>query len=163
MVKKILIALLVVFVLIQFIRPEKNLSGDETYAASKTYPMSAEVSHVMEVACYDCHSNKTRYPWYAEVQPSAWWLAAHVDDGKDELNFSEFTKRKLATQNHKFDEIIELVKEGDMPLHEYTWLGMHPEANLSPEQRDLITNWAQTQMDYLKATYPADSLVRKKR
>lgn len=163
MKRKILIALLAIFVVIQFIRPSKNLSGDETYSVTTKYEVSEQVSNVLQAACNDCHSNKTDYPWYAEIQPVGWWLDNHVNEGKRELNFSEFTKRPLAIQNHKFEETIEMVKEGEMPLSSYTWLGLHGDANLSQEQKDLITEWAQAQMDYLKATYPADSLVRKRR
>jgi hypothetical protein len=90
-------------------------------------------------------------------------MSNHVNEGKRELNLSEFTKRPLAVQNHKFEETIEMVKEGEMPLPSYTWLGLHGDANLTDEQKLLITEWAQAQMDYLKATYPPDSLVRKRR
>jgi hypothetical protein len=114
---------------------------------------------MLEVACNDCHSNKTRYPWYSNVQPVAWWLAGHVNDGKRHLNFSEFTKRKIAVQNHKFEEIVEMVKEHEMPLSSYTFAGTHPDAELTDEQRVAITDWATTQMDSLKKWYPADSLV----
>lgn len=163
MKKKIGIALLAIFIVIQFIRPTKNLSGDETYAVSTKYNVPDQVSHVLQSACNDCHSNKTNYPWYAEVQPFGWWMSNHVNEGKKELNLSEFTKRPLAIQNHKFEETIEMVKEGDMPLPSYTWLGRHSDAKLTAEQKKLLTDWAEAQMDYLKATYPADSLVRKKR
>ena len=163
MKKKILIALALVLVAIQFIRPEKNLSGDNTFAIQTKYAMSEELSQLMGAACNDCHSNKTEYPWYANIQPVAWWLASHVEDGKRHLNYSAFTNRPLAWQNHKFEETIEMVKEGEMPLPSYTWLGLHPDANLTDAQREMITNWAQEQMDYLKANYPADSLIMKRR
>lgn len=161
--KKILIVVALVLVVIQFIRPEKNVSGENTFAIQTKYEVPVEVDQVLEAACYDCHSNQTRYPWYAEVQPVAWWLANHVNEGKGEVNYSEFTNRPLAWQNHKLEETIEMVKEGEMPLPSYTWFGLHADANLTDAQRLLITNWAQQQMDYLKATYPADSLVRKRR
>ena len=54
---------------------------------------------------------------------------------KKHLNFSEFTKRKIAVQNHKLEEIVEMMEEGEMPLKSYTWLGLHPEAKLSAEQK----------------------------
>lgn len=124
--------------------------------------MPAELSSLMAVACNDCHTNKTVYPWYANVQPIAWWLAGHVNDGKRHLNLSAFLSRPLAYQNHKFEEIIEMVKEKEMPLPAYTNFGLHAEAKLTDAQRELITSWAQTQMDSLKAQYPADSLVMKR-
>ncbi|TAK37392.1 MAG: cytochrome C [Saprospiraceae bacterium] len=162
MKKKILLALLATLVIIQFIRPEKNLSGDQTFSISKKYDVPAEVATMMEGACYNCHSNKTEYPWYANVQPVAWWLADHVNEGKKELNFSNFTSRKIAVQNKKFKEIAEQLEEKEMPLPSYTWLGLHPEANLTEAQRQTLIAWAKTQMDTLKAQYPADSLILKR-
>ncbi|HLP96444.1 MAG TPA: heme-binding domain-containing protein, partial [Saprospiraceae bacterium] len=119
------------------------------------------VNTILEVACNDCHSNLTRYPWYANIQPVASWLANHVDEGKRELNFSTFTTRKVAVQNHKFEEIIEMVNEGEMPLGSYTWT--HRDAVLSDAQKKLLVEWAQSCMDTLKANYPADSLILKRR
>ena len=163
MLKKILLGLLAVFIIIQFFRPDKNNSNDETYALAKKYEVPENVNHVLKVACNDCHSNLTRYPWYANVQPVAWWLDGHIDHGKGHLNFSEFINRPIAIQNHKFEEIVEMIEEQEMPLPSYTNLGLHPEANLTEEQRDMIMNWAKSQMKVLKETYPADSLVLKRR
>jgi len=115
------------------------------------------------VACNDCHSNKTMYPWYANIQPFAWFLNDHVVDGKKHFNISTFTKLPIAVQNHKLEETIEMVKEKEMPLESYTYLGLHKEANLTDAQRDAIVNWAMAQMDSLKANYPADSLKMKPR
>ncbi len=160
---KILLAILAALVLIQFIRPAKNLSNDQTYHVSTKYAVSDSLQTILKVACNDCHSNLTVYPWYAEVQPSAWWLASHVKGGKRHLNLSEFTNRPIAVQNHKFEEIIELVGEKkSMPLKSYTWFGLHHEAKLTDRQRQIITDWTQGNMDFLKANYPADSLVLKR-
>lgn len=163
MIKKILLALLAVFIVIQFIRPEKNQSDDQLNAVAKKYEVPENVEAILAVACYDCHSNNTRYPWYASVQPCAWWLADHVNEGKRELNFSNFITRPIAVQNKKFDEIAKEVEEKEMPLHDYTYLGLHKEANLTDAQRQIIVNWAHAQMDSLKAQYPADSLVLKRK
>ncbi|NNG11561.1 MAG: heme-binding domain-containing protein [Arenibacter sp.] len=163
MLKKILIGLGVVLLLIQFVKPAKNESNDTTYALANKYEVPQDVGHLLEVSCNDCHSNKTEYPWYSNIQPVAWWLNNHVTDGKRHLNFSNFTKLPLAVQNHKFEEIVEMVEEQEMPIPSYTYFGLHPEADLSKEQQQKITTWAKNQMAYLKANYPADSLVRKPR
>ncbi len=157
------IGLFIALIVIQFFRPEKNVSNDNTYAIAKKYTIPSEVNHILKVACNDCHSNKTEYPWYAEVQPVAWWLDHHVADGKKHLNFSEFTKRRIGIQNHKFEEIIEMVEEGEMPLPSYTNLGLHKEANLTAAQKNMLLDWAKQQMETLKNTYPADSLVLRRR
>ncbi|GHB84742.1 heme-binding domain-containing protein [Persicitalea jodogahamensis] len=163
MALKIFLGLIVVFLLVQFIRPERNESDDRTNDISTKYEIPKDVDHVLQVACNDCHSNKTVYPWYANVQPAAWWLSEHVNDGKRHLNFSEFTRLPVAVQNHKFEEIVEMVEEKEMPMKEYTYLGLHSEADITDDQRQLIIDWARNQMDFLKATYPADSLVLKRR
>ncbi|MCW5517028.1 heme-binding domain-containing protein [Muriicola sp. Z0-33] len=163
MLKKILLGLLAILVLIQFFRPEKNDSNDQTYALSKKYEVPENVQKTLKVACNDCHSNLTAYPWYSKVQPVAWWLNDHIEHGKGDLNFSEFINRPIAVQNHKFEEIVEMVEEHEMPLASYTNFGLHAEANLSEEQRTMLINWAKAQMNYLKETYPADSLVMKRR
>jgi hypothetical protein len=163
MLKRIIIALVIVLVVIQFIRPAKNLSGDQTYAIGTKHNVPPEISTMLEGACYDCHSNTTRYPWYANVQPVAWWLANHVKEGKEHLNFSEFTNRRIAYQHHKLEEVVELVKEKEMPLPSYTWFGLHPEANLTDAQRAELTLWAQSLMAQLAAKYPPDSLVMRRR
>jgi hypothetical protein len=163
MLKKVLLGLGIVLIVIQFIRPDKNESNDVTYDVSTKYPVPEEVNQLLQVSCNDCHSNKTEYPWYANVQPVAWWLNDHVVDGKRHLNFSAFTKMPIAIQNHKFEETIEMVEKKEMPLADYTYLGLHSEAKLSDAQRTKIIDWAKAQMAYLKNNYPADSLVMPKR
>jgi hypothetical protein len=159
--KPILWGLLAIFVLGQFIRPERNQSKDETYGIHTKYAVPADVDAILKAACNDCHSNYTIYPWYANIQPVAGWLANHVDEGKQHLNLSEFTRRRVAVQNHQFDEIIEMIKEGEMPLTSYTLI--HRNAVLSEAQKQSVISWAQSMMDTLKAQYPADSLVLKRR
>ena len=158
MLKKVLIGLGIILIIIQFIRPDKNESNDFTNDITTKYPVPEDVNHLLQVSCNDCHSNKTEYPWYANVQPVAWWLNDHVVDGKKHLNFSDFTKMPLFVQNHKFEEVVEMVEKKEMPLPSYTNLGLHSEANLSDEQRTKIIDWAKSQMNYLKNTSPADSL-----
>jgi hypothetical protein len=161
--KKIILALLAIFIIIQFFRPEKNLSNDQRYHIAEKYGIPSDVTLIMQGACNDCHSNLTQYPWYAEIQPGAWWLANHVEEGKEHLNFSEFTNRRIAWQNHKFEEIIEMVDEKEMPLPSYTWFGLHPEADLTDAQRQVLISWAQGQMALLQKQYPPDSLILRKR
>ncbi len=163
MIKKILIALAIVLVLIQFIRPAKNSAGGVANSMPNRYNVPPEVNSILKSACLDCHSNVTRYPWYAEIQPAAWWLANHVKEGKEKLNFSEFTNRRIAYQHHKFEEIAEMVKEKEMPLPSYTWFGLHPDAKLTDAERETLIIWAQSQMAMIAAKYPADSLVMKRR
>ena len=160
--KKIASIVVVLLIFIQFFKPERNLSDDQSHHISTKYAFPEEIAAISKAACDDCHSNKTTYPWYANVQPAAWWLSNHVNEGKKHLNFSEFTIRRIAVQNHKLEEIVEMVEEGEMPLKSYTWLGLHPDAKLTQDQKSKLITWAKAQMDTIKAHYPADSLILKK-
>lgn len=163
MKNKIIVGLIVVLIAIQFVPTEKNLSNDNTYAIETKYEVPADVKVLLENACNDCHSNKSTYPWYSSVQPVGFWLDHHVNDGKKHLNFAAFTKMPIAVQNHKLEEVVEQVEEGEMPMPSYTYFGLHSNAKLSEADRSKIINWAKSQMAMLKATYPADSLKMKPR
>ncbi|MBL0355970.1 MAG: heme-binding domain-containing protein [Chitinophagaceae bacterium] len=163
MFKKILLLLLAALVIIQFFHPEKNSNATPEATAndvSKVFPMPDSVQNILERSCYDCHSNNTEYPWYAEVQPIAWWLNNHIEEGKREVNFNEFASYSPRRQYKKFEEIIEQVKEDEMPLSSYTII--HKDAVLSKEQKLALSSWASAAMDSMKARYPADSLLKKK-
>jgi len=163
MLKKILFVLGVGFIVVQLIRPDRNLSNDLTYGISTKYSVPGEVSDILKGSCYDCHSNKTEYPWYSYIQPVTWWINDHITNGKRHINYSNFTKLPIANQSRKLEQTIEQIDKNEMPLASYTYLGLHKEANLTDDQRKIIIDWARAQVDMLKATYPADSLVMKRR
>lgn len=163
MIKKITLAVAILLVGLQFVPMEKNDSGNKDFDMAKDYEVPDHVATILQGACNDCHSNSTTYPWYSKIQPVGFWLNQHTNEGKSHLNFSEFTSRPLRVQNHKLEEIIEMVEDGEMPLHSYTYMGLHPEANLSDAQRQQLVDWAKDQMAFLAATYPADSLKMKPR
>ena len=141
MVKKILILLLVVLVVIQFIRPEKNSAtavSENDITAYYTVPEN--VQSILKKACYDCHSNNTEYPWYANIQPIGWWLQDHINEGKEELNFSEFGTYSAKKAAHKMEEVGEMVGEGEMPLESYTLI--HKDAVLTHEEAETLIKWS---------------------
>ena len=141
LLKKIFLVLLLVFVIMQFFRPDKNIAqGDHSADFIVETNPSNEVRAMLKQSCFDCHSNNTVYPWYNNVAPISYWLANHIRHGKEELNFSEWNAYDTKGKDHKLEEVIEMVEEGEMPLNEYTWT--HREAKLSPEQRNAITEWA---------------------
>lgn len=141
MLKKILLTLFVALILIQFFHPKKNVSaGPFPQHIDALYPVPADVKTILAKSCDDCHSDNTRYPWYSRVQPISWWLAHHVDEGKAELNFSQFGSYSAKKQKHKLEEVAEMVKEGHMPLGSYLW--MHSDAKLTDEEKLRLTNWA---------------------
>src|SRR5450432_3119163 len=100
--KKFFLWTLILFVLIQFIRPAKNSSSAQSANdITLHYSVPDSVLTVLKRSCYDCHSNNTVYPWYDRVQPIAWWLQYHINHGKGALNFSEFAAYAPAKQAKK--------------------------------------------------------------
>ena len=141
-IKKIAIALLVIFVGMQFFRPEKNQAEGDYVAAfiEETQP-SPEVKGILKTACFDCHSANTEYPWYNNVAPVSYWLAEHIEDGKKHLDFSDWENYTDKKKDHKLEEVVEEVKKGGMPLNEYTWT--HADARLTQEQIIALEEWAE--------------------
>lgn len=160
---RIIYTIIIIFLVLQFFQIEKQNPENSSTNIFTKYETQADIKDILEKACFDCHSNETTYPWYSYVQPLGWWLQHHMEEGKEHLNFSDFTSRRIASQNHKFEEIIEMVKSKEMPIPSYTWMGMHKEAKLTDEERSKLTSWAQMQMDLLANSYPSDSLVIKRK
>ena len=144
MKKGVLKIVLVIFVLIliiaQFIRPDLNQGDmDVNKDFLVTEAASPAVAILMKNACYDCHSNSTSYPWYSKISPLSFWIQGHVDHGKENLNFSEWTTYSIKKKKHKLEECVEEVEDGKMPLKSYTW--MHGNAKLNQEDMDLLVEW----------------------
>ena len=159
--KSFFLLLLLVFIVIQFFRPAKNIAeGISANDITTKYAIPQDVQTILKTSCYDCHSNNTSYPWYNNIQPVAWWLADHIKDAKAELNFSEFASYRIGRQYRKLEEINKEVEEGEMPLESYTYL--HGNAKLNQQQKLSLTNWATALRDSIKAQYPEDSLKRPK-
>ena len=155
--KRIGLTLLGLAVILQFIRPAKNIADQPSKNDIATaFQIPEDVRAIVQTSCYDCHSNTTRYPWYSEIQPVGWWLGKHVAQGKRELNFSEFAGYRLRRQYMKFEKIGDQVSEGEMPLPSY--LIIHTEARLSPEAKERIISWTNAMRDTMRLRYPADSL-----
>jgi len=161
MLKKILLVLLLALVIIQFIHPKKNKAeGNQSYYIGNAFTVPDNVKVILAKACNDCHTNNTNYPWYTNIQPVDWWMNHHVNEGKKELNFDDYTNRNLRFQYHKMEEVVEMIKEGEMPLDSYTWI--HKDAKLTEEEKSTLVNWADGIRDTMKSKYPLDSLIRKK-
>lgn len=142
--QKIILVLVVVFGLIQFIRPERNIetnpSRNDIFYKTDT-PIA--VSTGIQRACYDCHSNNTVYPWYASVAPVSWMLANHVKEGKKHLNFSEWTIYSPEKRQKYLLEIVDVIENNDMPPKPYQML--HKEAMMAADVQALVVQWARDQ------------------
>lgn len=162
MFRKIMLFLLAAFLVIQFFHPKKNKAeGPQPNYIGNNYAIPDDVKAILGKACNDCHSNNTHYPWYAKIQPVHWWMNKHINEGKRGLNFDEYTSRRIFFQYKKMDDVIEVIKENEMPLDSYTWI--HKDAILTQAEKDKLISWASAVRDSIKSRYPADSLTRPKK
>ncbi|MDP2412477.1 heme-binding domain-containing protein [Daejeonella sp.] len=141
-----LIVLLVILVAIQFVQPARNQSVQaSTGGIASVISVPENVQAILQNSCYDCHSNNTRYPWYAGLQPGAWWLASHIDEGKAQLNFDEFGNYSKRRQLSKLKAIQGSIEDESMPLPSYTFI--HKAANLSKTDQKLLKDWIEISRD----------------
>jgi Haem-binding domain len=160
--KRIYQLFLVIFIVIQFIPKYQNKSqAISANDITTKYTVPKNVQNILVTSCYDCHSNNTNYPWYANIQPVAWWLNNHIKEGKREINFSEFSSYRIGRQYRKLEEMANEVNENQMPLESYTFI--HKNAKLNDAQKGILTNWVNSVRDSIKAHYPEDSLKRPQR
>lgn len=140
--RKVVLGILVGLVLIQFIRPKKNDSRDWTNDYTSVLHVPDQVKEIIKNSCADCHSNSTNYPWYSEIAPVSWFLAQHVNEGKEHLNFSEWATYNKNQQRHILEDLKEYLEKHEMPLKSY--LLLHKEAILEDSQYQLLLDWVQT-------------------
>lgn len=149
-IKVILIVIVVGIIVAQFFRPSFSnppIVPGQPIEESANVP--AEVQMVLSRSCNDCHSNKTIYPWYAQVTPFNWFLAGHIDEGRSELNFSEWATYSNKKKVHKLEEVCEMVEGGAMPLPSYLWI--HWDAGLNADQKKMLCDWAKAEKSKLPA------------
>ena len=148
MLRKILkitvIVLVIGFIALQLVRPNftnPEVVEAETLAASTSIPTN--VHEVLRRSCYDCHSHETRYPWYSKISPFSWFLAGHIEDGRQEVNFSVWNTYSAEKKVRKLDEMCEVIENAEMPLPSYLWI--HWDAKLSKEDGAAICEWAKAE------------------
>ena len=148
--KLLLIALACGFVLMQFARPaQTNPGADAARAVEAHLNVTPEVQAIFARACDDCHSNRTRWPWYSQVAPVSWWLTEHVNHGRRHLNFSDWARYNEREAAYLLDDICKTTKAGFMPLSSYTL--MHRDAVLTPQDVGTLCAWAQGERQRLAA------------
>ncbi|MDA8951591.1 heme-binding domain-containing protein [Flavobacteriaceae bacterium] len=148
-VKIIALILLVGFVGIQFVPTDLNQSDTVPKTDFLLVNNTQEnISALLQESCYNCHSNNTEYPWYNKVQPVAWFLEDHINEGKEELNFNEWDAYSNRRKNSKLKSIISQVKDDEMPLASYTLI--HKDAKLSNSEKTLIIDYMKNLKETLK-------------
>jgi hypothetical protein len=139
-------AFLAGFVLLQLTNPPRTnpppLPGHDLLASNAPPP---DIAAALKAACYNCHSCETRWPWYSRVAPVSWWVAGHVKDAREVMNFSDWPHDQPSRVRKRWDRIAEAVEAREMPLPSYLW--MHPESRLNGPQRARLVAWARQTAD----------------
>ena len=134
MFKKILIAVVVIFIGIQFIPVDRtNPPVTEEIKAPEN------VLNILQTSCYDCHSNKTNWPWYSYVAPVSFFITGDVSEGRQHLNFTEWNNYDEKRKEKKLDGVAEAVEKGYMPLASYKL--MHPSSKVDENEVKIIKDW----------------------
>jgi heme-binding protein len=128
------------FAVAQVVRPAKtNPPVDPSMTLESRVAVDPQAAAILDRACADCHSNKTRWPWYSNVAPVSWFVIDHVNDGRGHLNYSEWGKYSAFEQQGLLRQTCLMVKKGAMPLSSYT--PMHPGSKLTAEDTAVICTW----------------------
>ena len=138
---KITLIMIAILLAIQLIRPEKT---NPPIDQSLTLKAPENVMKILKNSCYDCHSNETKWPAYAEIAPISWNIIGHVNDGREALNFSQWKTIDPKIKIARLKRSIKTINNGMMPLSNY--LFMHDKAKLSDAQKRVIIQWCNQQL-----------------
>jgi hypothetical protein len=146
--KRIVLGSAIIVAGMQFIRPDRTnppVDAGQTVRASAALP--SDVETVLRRSCYDCHSSETRWPWYSAVVPMAWGVASDVNEGRAELNFSQWGRYPARKRIALLEKMCDEVREGKMPLPQYLWL--HRDARLSEADWKSVCDWSMAEAERL--------------
>lgn len=134
-IKKVIVSTVIVIVVgIQFIpATDNNIETAKEKDFSVIYDTPKNIKITLGQSCYDCHSNSTNYPWYSKIQPIRMIMDSHVEEGKNQLNFSLFGDYSERVRRNKIESIINEIEADRMPLGSYKF--MHPEAQISSQEK----------------------------
>ena len=144
------VAIICLLAAAQFIRPVRsNPTSVASQSVEAHLQLSPEVASILDRSCNDCHSNKTRWPWYSNVAPVSWFVIDHVNNGRGALNFSEWGMYEREDAVGMLKHICEEIEAGVMPLDSYTRI--HRDAKMSSQEVKLICDWTKTERARLTA------------
>jgi len=138
--KKIIIICIIVIALIQLIRIDKtnpNVDFEKDYLNLSSAPK--EISDLIKNSCYDCHSYETKYPWYSNLAPISWLIKNHINEARENLNFSNWGDYSENAKIGIEEDCIYVLTDNEMPLKSYTLI--HNKAKLSNENKATLLNW----------------------
>jgi len=138
------------FALLQLTNPSRTnptmVAGRDLISSQQPPP---EIAALLHAACYDCHSDETRWPWYSRIAPMSWLIANDVRGGREQVNFSDWPTDLPGRAAKRLERMSEEIDYKEMPPAKYTL--MHPEARLTAAQRQALIDWADQSAAKLKA------------
>jgi hypothetical protein len=139
---KLIFALLSVTLIVGGAGTEQR-SGTELRNTGLPLSPHSEPATILMRACGNCHSNHTDWPWYSHVAPVSWWIARHVSEGREKLDFSAWETYSTRQKRDKLESMCGLISTGRMPPRMYSV--MHPEARLSEKDKNAVCAWVKEQ------------------
>jgi hypothetical protein len=141
--KRLFLLIAVILLAAQFYRPSKlNPPVDPRQEIAASVNIHPEVAEIFERSCNDCHSNQTIWPWYSHVAPVSWLIANDVQEGRKELNFSEWASYGPEKSDKLLNKLCKETSRGAMPQFPYSLL--HPKAKLTDADVQALCNWTKT-------------------
>ncbi|HEY3761433.1 MAG TPA: heme-binding domain-containing protein [Verrucomicrobiae bacterium] len=142
----VIAGLAIVFALMQLANPSRvNPPVTNPFPITNAPP---QVAAMLRAACYDCHSDETRWPWYSHIAPMSWQIANDVNEGRNNLNLSDWPTDPMRAAK-RMEAMSEEIDYHEMPLKKYTLI--HADARLTDSQRQAMEDWLQAQAKILKA------------
>ncbi len=140
-IRIIVLVFIAAFLVIQFFQAEKNMETNASNHIFQKEQVPENIKSILQNACLDCHSNQTNYLWYHKIAPVSWMVNHHVDEGKRELNFSNWGEMDVFDKIGDLEKICREVEHKKMPIKSYTW--MHKKSKLSEEQVAELCAWTE--------------------
>jgi hypothetical protein len=126
-------------------RPGPRIPAMHDYRYAEPF-RGSEVGNKLAQACGNCHSSQTNLPWYGRIVPISWWIQSHVREGREELNFSEWTTYSPRRRRDELESICGVISTGRMPPLSYST--MHPEARLETQEKSAVCTWTTREIEH---------------
>lgn len=140
----VLVAGLLMLVIASLARSHSHPAGlraDPAFGVEASGHVPAPVMSTLHHACFDCHSEETRWPWYSSVPVASWLIERDVTEGRGQLNFSRWTQYNNFDRADLLDKACELATKREMPLWQYRLA--HGEARLNETEVTALCAWTQ--------------------
>jgi hypothetical protein len=143
------VILAVIFLGLQLTNPPHTNPPVKSDMIAATHPPEA-IAAALTASCYDCHSYQTKWPWYSHIAPVSWLVVSDVNEGRENLNLSEWPADDAKRAARRLENMSDNIDSGDMPPPKYT--AIHADARLTKDQRKVLTDWLDSEVDQLKAS-----------